>query len=132
MIVGTGLDAVRIDRIRRALSRSPDRFKRRVFTPLEIAQCQAGRRPESEFARRFAAKEAVFKALATGWGRGGRWLDIETRCVASEENSGGFDLRLAGRAHEVATKLGMVRSHVSIGGGRTHAMAFVVLEGSRT
>ncbi len=68
-----GVDAVELVRVRRVLERHPQRFLRRVYTPLETAFCR-GRLPE--LAARFAAKEAAMKALGTG-ARGLRWRDIE-------------------------------------------------------
>src|SRR3954451_16895051 len=68
-----GIDVIEIARVRRVLERHPQRFLERIYTPLEIAYCR-GR--VSELAARFAAKEAVMKALGTGV-RGIAWRDIE-------------------------------------------------------
>ena len=64
-VVGVGIDVVDIERVRRALARTP-RFEHRVFTAAEIEHCRSGPDPESSFAARFAAKEAVLKALGLG------------------------------------------------------------------
>jgi holo-[acyl-carrier protein] synthase len=76
-IVGIGLDATEIDRVRELVSRYGDRFLQRVFTPGEIAYCLRHRDPAPSLAARFAAKEAGMKALGTGRARGVAWRDVE-------------------------------------------------------
>jgi holo-[acyl-carrier protein] synthase len=128
VIVGSGIDVIEIARIERALSRGGDRFARRVFTPREIADCSARRRPELHFAVRFAAKEAVMKAVGTGWGQGVRWVDIEV--VPSPAGAGPeLGLLLRGRVAEHAARFGGTRSHLAVARSRTHAFAVVVMEG---
>lgn len=73
MELAVGVDVIEIGRVRRVLDRHPERFLRRVYTPEEVAFCR-GRLPE--LAARFAAKEAVMKALGTG-ARGLAWREIE-------------------------------------------------------
>jgi holo-[acyl-carrier protein] synthase len=73
MEMALGIDLILISRVRKVLSRHPERFLRRVFTPEEVAFCR-GR--THELAARFAAKEAVMKALGTG-ARGLAWREIE-------------------------------------------------------
>ena len=73
MEYAVGIDVIEIERVRRVLTRHPRRFLDRVFTPEEVAFCR-GRVPE--LAARFAAKEAVMKALGTG-ARGLAWREIE-------------------------------------------------------
>ena len=68
-IIGVGLDATEIDRVADMIERYGDRFLQRVFTAEEIAYCRARRDFASSFAARFAAKEAVMKALGTGHSR---------------------------------------------------------------
>ena len=69
MIVGIGVDLVEIARVDRVLRRHPERARTRLFTPGEIAYCDAASRPPQSYAARFAVKEAFFKAVGTGWGR---------------------------------------------------------------
>jgi holo-[acyl-carrier protein] synthase len=76
-IIGTGVDATEIDRIKEAIARYGDRFVRRVFTEGEIAYCRRRRDFASSFAARFAAKEAAMKALGTGHSQGVFWTGIE-------------------------------------------------------
>src|SRR6185295_16975660 len=77
MIVGIGADIAEVHRLREAVERHGERFLQRVFTPLEIGYCRSHRNADERFAARFAAKEAMMKALGTGWRRGIRWRDIE-------------------------------------------------------
>ena len=71
MIIGLGLDMADIRRIERTIDRFGDRFKQRVFTPVEIAKAERRRRSAETYAKRFAAKEACAKALGTGVPRRG-------------------------------------------------------------
>ncbi len=137
MIIGSGVDVIEIARIERVLDDRGDRFERRVFTPAEIDACRGTGRPASHFAVRFAAKEAVMKAVGTGWARGVRWVDIET-CL--EPDAGGranvsdrLQLRLHGEVSKLADRLatrlgGSARSHLAVSRSRTHAVASVLLE----
>ena len=68
-LAGIGVDIVEIDRIERILERTPS-FARRVFTEEEISYCERTRRPAEHYAGRFAAREAVLKALGTGFSGG--------------------------------------------------------------
>ena len=116
----SGVDIVEIARIWTAIVRHPDRFLARVFTPIEIAQCNE--RPES-LAARFAAKEAAAKALGTGiWRHGIAWTDIEI--VRTEY--GAPNLHFHNAALQRATILGWSSWSVSLSHDREHAIAFVV------
>jgi holo-[acyl-carrier protein] synthase len=126
MIVGSGIDVVEIARVERVLGRRGGRFERRVFTPQEVAACHRFARPGPHFALRFAAKEAVMKAVGTGWARGVRWVDIETLPGVG----GGLGLALHGPVAEHARRLGSTRPHLSVARSRSHAFAVVVLEGA--
>ncbi|MCZ7626892.1 MAG: holo-ACP synthase [Candidatus Methylomirabilis sp.] len=70
MVIGIGIDLVQIDRFERAVARYGARLLDRLFTPSERAHIRRYRSPGRHLAVRFAAKEAAFKALRTGWGRG--------------------------------------------------------------
>ena len=134
MIVGSGVDVIEIARIERALARRGARFERRVFTPDEIRACRRSRRSAAHFAVRFAAKEAAMKACGTGWARGVRWVDFETRISATgtrDSRSSRLELVLHGRAREIANELGTGRTHVAVSRSRTHALAVVLLEEAR-
>lgn len=77
MVVATGIDVIEVGRIRQAIERWGDRFLWRVFTPAEIGYCLGKRRSELSFAARYAAKEAVLKALGIGLKGGLGWKDLE-------------------------------------------------------
>ena len=100
--VGLGVDIVEIARVRRILERTPS-FRERVFSEEERAYCDAAANPEVHYATRFAAKEAVVKALGTGFTRGIGVRDIEVRRNAK----GRPYVVLSGRAKEVAAEQGV-------------------------
>ncbi len=124
MTVGTGIDIAETERIEQALKRHGDRFSRKIFTPAEIAYCERFKNKAERYAARFAAKEAAFKALGTGWANGVRWLDVEI----SHQASGKPELRFSGRARELAGALGVARAVVSISHTNRYAVAQVILE----
>lgn len=124
-VVGIGVDLVEVRRIARALERWGDRFTERLFTPAERARAGRGRNRVPRLAARFAAKEAVMKALGTGR-RGVGWREVEI----TNEPSGAPRVRLVGRAARVAEAAGIVRVHVSLTHDRHYAAAFAVAEGS--
>ena len=72
-----GQDLVSITRLREAVERHPEGFRRRVFTPGEWSAAERRADRYAALASRFAAKEAAFKALGTGWGRGAAFTDVE-------------------------------------------------------
>ena len=122
-VVGIGIDVVEVARIRKALERAPDRFRRRVFTEAEVAYCEARRDPYPHYAARFAAKEAAMKALGTGWAGGIAFPEIEV----VREPSGRPGLRLHGRARERLACRGGRHVLVSLSHGREYAVAQVLL-----
>ena len=140
-VIGHGIDLVDIDRVADLLERHGDRFTERCFTPGERAYAEAGKRRRAErYAARFACKEAVLKALGTGWRDGISWTDV----AVVHEPSGQPILRLTGRCHEIAVARGCRRWHVSLShagppirdgtpmrrGGAGYAVASVVAWGS--
>jgi len=124
MIVGIGVDIVDIRRVRGVLERRGDRFVRRVFTAAEQEYCRAHRDPSPYFAARFAAKEALFKALGTGWAQGVTWLDAEVQ----RQESGAPRLVITGCARKLADQRGTRRTHVSLSHSEEAAIAVVILE----
>jgi holo-[acyl-carrier protein] synthase len=127
MIVGSGIDVIEIARIGRLLAQSRERFERRVFTLTEIADCHRFRWVAAHFALRFAAKEALMKAVGTGWARGVRWVDIGTQ-LDLEARGENLRLTLSGRVAEIAHELGCATAHLAVSRTRSHAMAVVLLE----
>ena len=124
MIVGIGLDVVATDRISRSLAEGNGRFEELVFTPAEREVCAPRADRAQAFAARFAAKEACFKALGTGWAEGVSFQQIE---VVNGEG-GRPELRLTGHAAEQAQALGVRNVHVTLSHEVDVAAAVVVLE----
>ena len=124
MIVGIGVDILETPRIQEALERHGERFCKRLYTPGEIAYCEKFKNRAERYAARFAAKEAAFKALGTGWGKGVRWLDVEV----INQPSGKPELALTGRAEQVARQLGATRTAVSISHAERYVVAQVIFE----
>jgi holo-[acyl-carrier protein] synthase len=119
-VIGLGVDLVEVDRMRTALARTPT-LEARLFTDGERAYATSANDPSERFAARFAAKEAVMKALGVGLGAVD-WHDIEVVRVAS----GAPDLRITGRALELAADLGISAWKVSLTHTATMAEAVVV------
>jgi holo-[acyl-carrier protein] synthase len=124
MILGTGVDIVEIERLRKVIERQKDRFLSRVFTSGEQQFCNAHRDPTPHYAARFAAKEAVFKALGTGWAKGVTWLDVEVL----RERQDPPKLALKGEALKVSVNLGARKYHLSLSHSEGCAVATVILE----
>lgn len=126
-IIAHGVDLVENARIRRSLEEHGTKFIERIYTPGEASYCQSARPPRDveRYAARFAAKEAAFKALGTGWSSGIAWTDVEVVLEAS----GAPEIKLTRRAAEIAKALGIVRLHVSLSHTSTHAMASVIAVG---
>lgn len=125
MVRGIGVDLVEVERIKGTLEKHGDRFAARIFTDGEAAYCRGQKYPEIHFAARFAAKEAAFKVLGTGWGAGVRWRDVEVL----RDPRGAPLLSLAGAARDRALALGIDRLFVSLTHTAAHAVATVVAEG---
>jgi len=118
-ILGIGVDVVDVARMERALSRHPT-FAERVFTEEENAYCTRGGTPAECYAGRFAAREAVIKAL--GGYRGRRWQDISI----TRRASGAPGVLLAGNAKHRADALGISRVLITFTHERTSAVAFAI------
>jgi holo-[acyl-carrier protein] synthase len=128
MIAGIGIDLVEIERLRKVLQRQGPRLLDRVFTEQEQQYCSAHRDPVPSYAARFAAKEALFKALGTGWSRGVRWVDAEVLRRRGQAPR----LQLHGRAASLSAEMGVQAIHLSLSHSETAATAFVILETTRT
>jgi holo-[acyl-carrier protein] synthase len=120
VIKGLGVDIVEIDRMREALRRHP-RMKERIFSLEERAYCDKRNKPEVHYALRFAAKEAVLKALGTGFA-GMTFQDVEV----VRDSGGRPSPRLHGRAAQVAQEIGVVEMHLSLSYTHTTAVASAV------
>lgn len=116
--VGLGVDIVEIDRMKRILARTP-RFKQRVYTEEERLYCEKNANPAVHYATRFAAKEAVLKALGTGFAHGIAPTDVEV----SRNMAGRPMVLLHRKAAEVSEKLGVREIPVSLSYTHTEAVA---------
>jgi holo-[acyl-carrier protein] synthase len=123
-IVGTGVDIVECLRIAQMIERHGELFITRVYTDAEIEYCTARKAATQHYSGRWAAKEAVLKALGTGWRRGISWRDIEIR----NDRKGAPTVNLRAGARDVMEKAGIRRLHVSISHCRSFAVAHVVAE----
>jgi holo-[acyl-carrier protein] synthase len=124
VIISIGIDIIEIRRVREVLARTP-RFRVRVFTENERAYCDSrGDSAPQHYAVRFAAKEAAFKALQTGWRDGIYWHDIEVHST----DAGAPLIRLHRRALELFDAMGATHAHLSLSHTREHAVAQVVFE----
>jgi holo-[acyl-carrier protein] synthase len=123
-IVGHGIDIVEVGRIARMVEQYGDRFLERVFTERERAYAAGKKRTAEHLAGRFAAKEAVFKALGTGWKDGIGWADVEVVLLPS----GQPELMLRGSAAEAARTIGATRWVLSISHTEEHAVASAIAE----
>ena len=124
-ILGIGTDVVEVLRIAQMIERHGELFIQRVYTPFEIDYCNARKAATQHFAGRWAAKEAILKALGTGWARGLSWTDMEVR----NDEAGRPSVRLGGGAREVCEKLGITDMMITISHCRTHATAFAIAVG---
>jgi holo-[acyl-carrier protein] synthase len=123
-IVGLGIDATDIPRLRETYQKYGDRFLRRVFTEAEIAYCLKRRDPVPSLAGRFAAKEAGMKAIGTGQSQGVLWRDVEV-----VRRGGPPRLEFHGAAAAHARRLGASRALLSITHSQALAFAEVILLG---
>ena len=123
--IGHGTDLVEVARIRDILTRQGHRFLQRLYTPGE--RVMAGEDPSVRFlAGRFAAKEAVLKALGTGWIAGLAWTDIDVARLPSGKPT----ILLSGGCRKLADELGVVCLDVSITHTSEHAAATAIALGA--
>ncbi len=123
MIKGTGVDIIDIPRIKKMIDKD-NRFVDKVFTRTEIEYSESKYRREVHFAARFAAKEAFFKAMGTGWRDGMKWTDISVE----NDELGKPGITLEGITREKFTAMGCENIHLSISHTKEYAVAFVVIE----
>lgn len=122
MIVGIGCDIIEIERIARAIK--SESFIRRVFTAEEAAYCQRrGQQAAASFAARFAAKEAVLKALGTGL-REGSLQEI----AVDNDGLGKPLVQLSGHFAMLAKQLGVKNIQISLSHSKDFAVAYVIME----
>ena len=121
-MIGIGVDLCEVDRMRRALARTPG-LKQRVFTEQEQRYCDRRRDPTERYAARFAAKEAVLKAMGVGLGAC-KLRDIEV----AKAPSGAPSVLLHGAAAAIAARLGITAWHLALTHTAELAEAIAVAE----
>jgi holo-[acyl-carrier protein] synthase len=124
-VVGIGTDIVECLRIAQMIERHGELFITRVYTQHEIEYCSSRKAATQHYAGRWAAKEAILKALGTGWISGIAWRDIEVR----NEVGGRPRVALGGGAREACEQRGIVELLVTISHCRTHATAYALALG---
>ena len=124
-IIGIGTDITECLRIARMIERHGELFINRVYTPEEIRYCRSRKQTTQHFTGRWAAKEAILKALGTGWQRGIAWRDIEIR----NEPDGRPVVAVRGGVKEVVEQLAIAKLLVSISHCHTHATAYAIAMG---
>jgi holo-[acyl-carrier protein] synthase len=126
MILGVGTDIVRVQRIQDNIKRFGDRFAQRILTHDEFIQYSKSARMGHYLAKRFAAKEAMVKALGTGFQNG-----LSLRHIAvTHDKMGRPQIICTGRAKELIVEMGVKACFVSISDEQDYAIAFVTIEGT--
>ena len=123
MIKGVGTDIVNIERIKSSVDKFKEKFQHRIFTRDEWSYCWSKKNPYPSLAVRFAAKEAVLKALGTGKEKI-KWLDIEVKL----DSNGKPSISLFGMAAEIARSQCISSFNLSLSHCSEYAIAFVVAE----
>jgi holo-[acyl-carrier protein] synthase len=124
-ILGIGTDIIECPRIGRMIEQHGELFLRRVYTEREIRYCQARKHAIEHFAGRWAAKEAILKAIGTGWSRGIAWTDLEIR----HGSHGQPRVLVCGGAKEAALQRGIANILITISHCRTYATAYAIAVG---
>ena len=127
MIIGLGVDVLEVSRMERALREGDPDLAHDLFTPAEIAECPQPRQLARYFAGRFAAKEAILKALALDGSEGTDWHEVELR-LADARAPDRPRVILHGVLKALADRKRVIRILVSISHARSLAMAAAVLE----
>jgi holo-[acyl-carrier protein] synthase len=124
-IFGIGTDIVECLRIAQMIERHGELFITRVYTDAEIEYCRSRKAATQHYAGRWAAKEAVLKAIGSGWRRGITWRDIEI----TNDRRGAPSVVLRNGAKDLVDRAGIERIHMTISHCRCHAVAHAVAEG---
>jgi len=124
MIIGVGIDNVQSKRMKEMLLKWADRVENRVFDEEELEYSKAKGETHLHLAARFAAKEALFKALGKGLSEGMTWTDV----TVLNDEKGKPSLHLKRKARDIADEMGVLRIHVSLTHTDECAVAVVILE----
>jgi len=127
-IIGIGTEIIECLRVARMIERHGEQFINRVYTAEEIRYCRSRRQATQHFAGRWAAKQAVLKALGTNWQRGLSWRDIEIRPAPARQAV----VAVRGAMKDLIKQLKVAQLLVGISHCHTHAMACAVAVGRET
>jgi holo-[acyl-carrier protein] synthase len=122
-VIAVGTDILKVERIDDVVGRLGDRFVQRILTGQEQDEYRASKQANRLLAKRFAAKEAIAKALGTGIGRGVSWQDIQIE----HDANGAPQVRLSGGAAAAAAARGGSRIELSLADEIEYVVAFAVL-----
>ncbi len=122
MILGIGTDLVLVSRIEAVLGRQGERFARRILTAAELERFRQHSQPARYLAKRFAAKEAILKALGTGLAKGLSWHDLQI----DNDAAGAPHVLVTGAALDLMQTRGGGRMLLSLSDEREQALAFVI------
>lgn len=125
-VIGVGIDIIELSEVQATVLERP-RMPGRVFTRSELAYCRGKARPVEHLAARFAAKEATFKALGTGWTGRVRWHDAEVIATAGQQP----ELVVRGALAKRARLLGATEFRLSLTHSGNYAAALVVISARR-
>jgi len=126
LIIGIGTDIFEVARMKNRINKEPT-FVQSVFTNHEISYCEKFKFKEQNYAARFAAKEALMKALGTGWNGGISFKEINI----TNNSLGKPEIELQGKTHELAQKLGVTNIYVSLSHCKQFANAFIILSSNK-
>jgi holo-[acyl-carrier protein] synthase len=125
-VIGIGTDIIECERIDQMIAKHGDTFLHRVYTGEEIEYCSGRKASNQHYAGRWAAKEAVLKALGTGWAHGIQWTDVEVVNL-----QGGRPLiTLTGKAKEISVEQGIEEMMISISHCKHYATAYATAVGN--
>ncbi|MEZ6134561.1 MAG: holo-ACP synthase [Pirellulaceae bacterium] len=125
-VIGIGTDIIECARIAEMIEKHGEEFLTRVYTPQEIDYCAGRKAAHQHYAGRWAAKEAVLKALGTGWAHGIKWTDIEV----INQQGGKPNIVLDGIALQISQEQGIHTMMISISHCRNYATAYATAIGS--
>ncbi|MFK7738128.1 MAG: holo-ACP synthase [Pirellulaceae bacterium] len=125
-VIGIGTDIIECERIDQMIAKHGDTFLQRVYTGDEIEYCSGRKASNQHYAGRWAAKEAVLKALGTGWAHGIQWTDVEVVNL----QGGRPVIALSGKAKEISIQQGIEEMMISISHCKHYATAYATAVGS--
>jgi holo-[acyl-carrier protein] synthase len=123
MIAGIGIDLIEVERIQKSIEKNAG-FRELIFSANEISYCELKANKFEHYAARFAAKEAFFKAIETGWADGTNFNEVE---IINNEN-GKPEIVLKGTTQKTLSALGIIKILVSLSHLKTLATAVVIIE----